>query len=136
MANTYDIFLSYQNKDRDWAGRLVEALSEAGLRVWYAQAEIKPGEVLVDRLEEGLRESDYIVFVMPEKQSNWTAVELGAALALRKPLIPIVAEGALPENIPGPIKLRKYLQKGDPIVIADEIARTISQERQESMVAG
>jgi hypothetical protein len=43
-------------------------------------------------------------------------------------LIPIVAEDVPFENIPGPIKLRKYLPKGDPIAIADEIADAIVPE--------
>jgi len=62
-------------------------------------------------------------------RSNWQAVELGAALALQKPLIPIVAEDVPVKDIPGPIKLRKYLLKADPMVVADEIARGIASAR-------
>ncbi|OGO41613.1 MAG: hypothetical protein A2Z04_03690 [Chloroflexi bacterium RBG_16_57_9] len=126
----YHVFISYSHSqaDRDWAQRLANALSEMGLRVWYDETEIKPGDPFVERLEEGLRESEYVVFVTPEILSNWAAVELGAALALRKPLIPIVAEDMLLENIPGPIRRRKYLPQGDPLAIAGEIAATVASE--------
>ena len=72
-----------------------------------------------------------VMVITPETvHSNWAALELGAALASQKPLIAIVAEGVPLEDIPGPIRLRKYLLKADPTEIADEIARGILSERQ------
>lgn len=136
MPDTYDVFLSYQDEDRDWTRRLADALLEAGLRVWYAETEIKPGDSVVDRVEAGLRGSTYVVFITPRVVSNWTAVELGAALALHKPLIPVVAEGSPWEDIPGPIRLRKQLTKGDPAVVADEIIRTVVRERNGTSTSG
>ena len=128
MSKEYDIFLSYPPEDRDWVKRLAIALTEQGLHVWYDEIEIKPGDMLLDRMEKGLRESTYMVIVITLEavHSNWQAVELGAALALQKPLIPIVAEDVPSKDIPGPIKLRKYLLKADPTVVADEIARGIA----------
>jgi hypothetical protein len=130
MSKKYDIFISSQSKDREWVRRLVDALSEQSLRVWYDEAEIKPGDSWSDRIEEGLRESSYTVFVItPEAaHSNWMAVELGAALALQKPVIPVVSEDIRLEDIPGPIRLRKYLPKGDPKSVAEEIAHGVVSE--------
>jgi len=34
------------------------------------------------------------------------------------------------KDIPGPIRLRKYLLKADPADVADEIARGIASERE------
>ena len=128
MPEKYDVFLSYTAKDREWVRRLANALSEQGLNVWYDEIEIKPGDVWRDQTEKGLRASTYVVMVItPEAaHSNWQAAELGAALALQKPLIPIVAEDVPSKDIPGPIRLRKYLLKADPTVVADEIARGIA----------
>jgi len=130
MSKKYDIFISSQSKDREWVRSLVNALSEQALRVWYDEVEIKPGDLWRDQIEEGLRESTYVVFVItPETaRSNWMAVELGAALALQKPVIPVVAEDTPPEDIPGPIKLRKYLLKGDPRGVAEEIAHGVASK--------
>lgn len=126
----YDIFLSYQHKDYEWVKRLVDALSEQGLSVWYDENEIKIGDSLIDRIEEGLRESAYVVSVITSDtaRSNWAAAELGAILALQKPLIPIVTDDTPLEGIPGPIRLRKYLRKGDPKAVAEEIARRVASE--------
>jgi hypothetical protein len=132
MPEKYDVFLSYTAKDREWVRRLANALLEQGLNVWYDEIEIKPGDVWRDQTEKGLRASTYVVMVITSEaaHSNWQAAELGAALALKKPLIPIVAEDVPSKDIPGPIKLRKYLLKADPTVVADEIARGIVSERE------
>jgi hypothetical protein len=132
MPKKYDVFLSYTGKDREWVRRLADALLERGLDVWYDEIEIKPGDMWRDQMEKGLRESTHVVIVITLEavHSNWAAAELGAALASQKPLIPIVAEDVPSKDIPGPIKLRKYLLKADPTVIADEIARGIASERE------
>ncbi len=131
MSEKYNVFISSQSKDREWVRRLVDALSEQGLHVWYDEMEIKPGDSIVERVEEGLHDSTYVVFVITSEtaRSNWAAAELGAALALQKPLIPIVAEDTPLEDIPGPIKSRKYLLKGDPRAIAEEITHVVVSGR-------
>jgi hypothetical protein len=132
MSQVYDVFLSYTHDDHEWVEQFAHALSEKGLRVWYDEDEIKPGDTWGDQLQEGLRHSTYVVFVTPEKASTRSAADLGAILALRKPVIPIVAEDTPPENIPGPIKLRKQLLKGDPTAVANEIVKAIAPEQRTS----
>ena len=131
MATHYDVFLSYQHEDKQWASKLVEALSEAGIRVW-SDMELNFGDVLSDKIEQALHSSDYTVFVLNREsvRSNWTAAELGAALALGKPMIPVVASDVPWEDIPGPVRIRKYLPLGDPKAVAEEVARTITSGRE------
>lgn len=132
MAKKYDVFISYFLKDRAWVRSLVKALQDRGIRVWYDEAEVRPGDSLLDRIHEGLNKSHDIIFLIDAgtSKSNWAAAELGAALALHKPIIPIVQEGILPEDIPGPIRLRRYLLKQEPSVTAEEVVRAISSERE------
>jgi len=127
----YDIFLSYHRTDDEWTKRFVDALSKQGMEVWYDEI-IKAGESWREKLEEGLRQSRNIVFVVtPETaRSNWMALELGAALALKKPLIPIVDEDTPLSDIPGPIRIRKSLAKGDPVAVAERIVRELASERE------
>ncbi len=127
MSEKYDVFISYANKDRDWVNSLVEALSNKGLCVWYDETNIKPGDSILGGLEEGLRDSRYIVMLLtPDTvNSNWAAAELGAALAMKKVLIPIVSEDMPIEDLPGPVRSRRFLRKGDPKSTAEEIARSI-----------
>ena len=113
--------------------RLADALSERGVEVWYDE-KIKPGDLWREKLEEGFRQSRHVaVIVTPATaQSNWMALELGAALALKKPLIPIVAEDTPLIDIPGPIRIRKSLAKGDPVAVAvaERIVRELASERE------
>jgi hypothetical protein len=131
LKHEYDIFLSYHRADDEWTKRFVDALSKQGMEVWYDEI-IKAGETWREKLEEGLRQSRNIVFVVtPETaRSNWMALELGAALALKKHLIPIVAEDTPLKDIPGPIRIRKSLVKGDPVAVAERIVRELASERE------
>jgi hypothetical protein len=78
------IFLSHSHTDREFARRLAADLRLAGVKVWVDEAEIRPGDSLFDRLEHGIRESDYVgVILSPEAvASRWVRVELNAALQL------------------------------------------------------
>mgnify|MGYP000975971531 CR=1 FL=1 len=127
MAEKYDVFISHASKDRDWVKNLVAALSDRGLCVWYDETNIKFGDSILRGIEEGLRESKYIVILLtPDTvSSNWAAAELGAALAMKKVLIPIVSEDMQLKDLPGPVRSRRFLRKGDPNSIAEEIAEGI-----------
>ena len=128
---TYDVFISYARQNREWVRRLVDALERASLRVWYDEREIRAGEVFNKRLDEGLRSSRYIAFVFtPDAlHSNWVAFELGAALALEKALIPIVSPDVAVQDLPGPIRVRRFLYMEEPNSVAAQIARIVGHER-------
>jgi hypothetical protein len=91
------VFLSHNHTDRQFARRLAAELKFAGVTVWVDEAEIRPGDSLLDRLEFGLRETDYLaVLLSPEAvASRWVRVELNAALQMevrggRVKVIPIL----------------------------------------------
>jgi len=126
----YDFFISHSHQDQDWVQKLKTALNEKGFRV-FDMSDVKPGEPLAERLEEGLRDSKYIIMVTSNKSvaSNWAAVELGAALALNKLIVPIVDKDVPLETLPDPIKRRNYLKKGEPDEIASQIVKGLSAEK-------
>jgi hypothetical protein len=78
------IFLSHNHTDRNFARRLAADLRYAGIHVWVDEAEIKPGDSLFDRLESGLRDSEYVGVVLSPAAvaSRWVRVELNAALQM------------------------------------------------------
>jgi hypothetical protein len=82
MQTTYDIFVSYPHKHRDWVRSFVEALEKHNLKVWFDEKAILPGESFVEKLEEGIRNSNAVVYIVtPEAvHSKWALIELGAAL--------------------------------------------------------
>ncbi len=128
MSSSYDIFVSYPHEEREWASQLASVLAERGLRVWFGEKQIKPGESWIDGVKQGLQASNYFVFIITSRviQSNWAALELGAALGLNKSIIPIIAADVTPDEIPGPARLRRYILKSDPATVAEEIVRAIS----------
>jgi hypothetical protein len=51
MEFTYDVFLSHSAKDKAVARPLAGRLREAGLRVWYDEWEIKPGDSIPAKID-------------------------------------------------------------------------------------
>jgi hypothetical protein len=88
MQTTYDIFVSYPHKHRDWVRSFVEALEKHNLKVWFDEKAILPGESFVEKLEEGIRNSNAVVYIVtPEAvHSKWALIELGAALGGKRHL--------------------------------------------------
>jgi len=127
MSDDYDVFLSYSLRDRDWVMGLVRALSQRGIRVWSGSEVIRPGDSWVNAIDEGIRKSKFIVTIItPESvRSSFLAAELGSALALRKTLIPIVSKDTPSEELPGPVRLRRYIPMNEPDIVAEEIYRRL-----------
>jgi hypothetical protein len=116
--------------------RLVEALAARGLRVWFDEAEIRAGEPWANKIETALRSSTHFVSIITQRsaRSNWASFELGAALGLHKSIIPVVADDVAPAMIPGPARIRRYIVKADPAIVADEIVRGIAGEHETKQV--
>ncbi|HAB16648.1 MAG TPA: toll/interleukin-1 receptor domain-containing protein, partial [Verrucomicrobiota bacterium] len=83
MAETYDLFISYATEDRESVARpLMAELQKQGLRVWIDFKEIGYGDLLRDRINDGLRDSRFgVVILSPDYlRKHWTRNELGALL--------------------------------------------------------
>ncbi len=100
VADVFDVFVSYGHGDQPWVRVLAENLERAGLHVFYDEWDILPGDVLVHRLDAGIRGSAHgIVVVSPHALSRpWVAAEYAAMLtrtvAGEQRLIPVLLEDA------------------------------------------
>lgn len=67
MPQPWDAFLSYASEDREAvAGPLAELLTSLGARVWFDQTELKVGDSLRQRIDDGLAQSSFgIVLLSP-----------------------------------------------------------------------
>ena len=99
----FDVFISYGHQDQDWVRTLAENLYRAGLEVFYDEWEIAPGDVLVHRLDEGIRTSRSGILVISSASLSrpWVMEEYGAmltrAVAGQQRLIPVLlGEAELP----------------------------------------
>ena len=63
MAETfnYDVFISHSAKDKSAVRELAERLRKDGLRVWLDDWEIKPGDLILLKIEQGLEQSRTLV---------------------------------------------------------------------------
>lgn len=78
-----DIFLCHASEDKaEVVTPLVKALDDAGITYWYDQAEIKWGDSITQKVNDGLKISRYVVVILSEAflSKNWPQRELNSAL--------------------------------------------------------
>jgi hypothetical protein len=76
------IFISHSNKDKDFVIRLSNDLKIAGYQIWYSGWEIKVGNSIVKKINEGLAESSHLAVVLSPNSvtSEWVQRELNSVL--------------------------------------------------------
>jgi CheY-like chemotaxis protein len=81
--NLKQVFLSHSSKDKAFVRRLAEDLRSAGVPVWYDEWELKVGDSLHDRIQQGIQESGYLAVVVSKHsiRSAWVSKELSAGFA-------------------------------------------------------
>jgi len=75
----WDIFISHATEDKETIARpLSDSLKKKDLRVWYDEFELKIGDSIIDKINEGLLESkNGLIILSPDFFSkNWTKREL------------------------------------------------------------
>lgn len=84
---THDVFLSHSSKDKLEVRVLAERLRKDGLRVWIDELEIRPGDSIPAKIEEGLEQSRILVLCISTNavQSDWAQLEAGT-FRFRDPL--------------------------------------------------
>lgn len=107
------VFISHSYKDKEFVRKIASDLAAKGIRPWVDEAEIKVGDSLIKKIEEGLRQSDYILIVLSKNSINsaWVTRELRRALKITavggKPVIlPVLINNI---EIPEPLKQIKYV---------------------------
>lgn len=115
MAATfnYDVFLSHSSKDKPAIRKLAQRLKADGLRVWFDEWEIQPGDLIGLKIERGLQESRVLVLAMSSNTfgSDWVTLERHTAL-FRDPsnrhrrFIPVRLDNV---NIPDTLKQFAYI---------------------------
>jgi predicted nucleotide-binding protein len=96
-----DVFISYARVDRDYADVIAMALKTAGLRVWW-DANLLPGLSFERQILEALHHAPIVVAVLSPNsiQSAWVGREIQFALDDRLIVVPVLAGGLRPEQLP------------------------------------
>src|SRR5262249_9407136 len=83
----YDVFLSHSSQDKAVVRAVAERLRADGLRVWFDDWEIRAGDHIQAKIEEGLEHSRVLVLCMSAQAfgSDWAQLEAGT-FRFRDPL--------------------------------------------------
>ena len=104
---TYDVFLSHNSKDKVRVRRLAERLRGAGLRVWFDDWVIRPGDDIYLTIERGLGAARTLVLCLSPAavESEWVGLERSTVLfrdpsnADRRFIPLLLADCDLPDTI-------------------------------------
>jgi WD40 repeat protein/RNase P subunit RPR2 len=111
MANAanfaFDVFLSHNSKDKARVRRLAERLRGAGLRVWFDEWVIRPGDDIYLSIEHGLEAARTLVLCLSPTAlgSEWVGLERSTVLfrdpgnADRRFIPLLLADCVLPDTI-------------------------------------
>jgi hypothetical protein len=87
-----DVFVSHAFEDKDEIARpLVEALVDRGISVWFDEYELRLGDSIRKKIEQGLRDSRHGLIIMTKNFFNreWTQKELSALESSGKRVMPV-----------------------------------------------
>jgi hypothetical protein len=82
LANENSVFLSHSSSDKQFVRQLANHIKAEGIRCWLDEAEIKPGDSIVAKIQDGINEMRYLLVVISQNsiRSAWVEKELNAAL--------------------------------------------------------
>jgi len=88
------VFLSYSIKDKTNAKRLAYYLERNGVTVWYDEFEIKLGQNIIEKIDKGLKESDYILILLSKDSlaSKWVTYEIRNFVNQNKKIVTILLD--------------------------------------------
>jgi hypothetical protein len=114
------LFISHAAVDRGLAGFVDETARVAipGIQVFRASrvGQIRAGREWFDVVTRELRESDKYMVLLTEASISkpWISFETGAAWYTGRTLVPLLAPGFNPQDVPEPLRFLQLLSLGDP----------------------
>lgn len=80
-AETFDVFISHSSADKDVARVLAQGLTDRGLRVWFDEYVIQPGQKWSVAIKEGIERSRLCIILLSrdaQPQNPWLSTEWSA----------------------------------------------------------
>jgi hypothetical protein len=84
---SFDVFLSHSSRDKNTVREIAARLQNDGLKVWFDEWLIRPGDSIPSKVEQGLENSRVLVLCMSANAlgSEWAELETGT-FRFRDPL--------------------------------------------------
>jgi len=106
------VFISYSSKDKEFAEKLALDLKERGVGIWFDKWEIKIGDSIIEKINQGIERNDFLAIVLSRAsvKSEWVKKELNSAIIKELErssvfVLPILHEEC---EIPRLLKEKKY----------------------------
>ena len=130
VSREYKVFLSYKrgSQAESTAETIAHRLSQQNMNVWFDKWEIKAGDSVVGKIEEGFKEGDACLVFLDRQygSSDWCTKEMNTALtkAINEnfTIIPILAEEC---EKPELLKELRHIYLKDPS--ADQFEQALSE---------
>ena len=114
------VFIGHSSVDKGFVRSLVAQLNTDGIETWFDELEIKIGESIHQKINEGLKKSDFFIIILSQAsvKSRWVQDELSSASHIEKYsasgvfILPILLEEC---DVPPLLLDRRYANlKDDP----------------------
>lgn len=69
------VFISYSYKDKEFVQKLASDLQARGIRLWYDRLEINVGDSIVEKIEQGIGQSAFLLVVLSKNSIGATWVQ-------------------------------------------------------------
>jgi len=118
------VFISCSTDDEPLAHQLRAALTSVGVDTFVASVSVAAGKNWTDSVFDALRASEWVFFIASKSScaSHFVQQEIGASLAQKKQIIPILIDVA-PSELPGWVGQHQAI---DARANADQLNRTIA----------
>ena len=128
QAYNFTVFISHGSKDKAIVRKLTRRLKDAAISYWIDEEQITFGDPIVAKIEEGLRQSRFVVACLSRNlvESGWSRAEYGPILyrefsgKTSRRVIPVSLDGATGEE-------------SVPLLLSDKMRANLMDE--ESMTA-
>ena len=121
------IFLSHNRFDKPFVRKLTSDLQRLGVRVWFDEAEIQIGDSLIEKIQEGIDQMDYVGVVLSSNSINseWVRKEVEIAMTheingRRVKVLPMLLETC---ELPGFLQGKLYADFRDHASYQNELAK-------------
>lgn len=130
----YDVFISHASEDKEEVARpLADALQELGISVWYDEFEMKIGDSLRRKIDQGLSHSNFGIVIISKDfiSKGWTNYELDGLITKsitgEQQLLPIWHNITKKEVMNYSPSLADKLARNTAINTVEEIAEEIAE---------
>lgn len=105
-SSQFDVFICHSSKDKMEIDKVIKHFIDNDISYWIDSEQVKPGDFISQKIEEGLKNSKYIMPCLSGNiKSGWTQIEYNSLLAkeikdrsLR--VIPLKLDNCREEDIP------------------------------------